>query len=241
MIDIIIPAYKEGNNILKLFDEIAQKIQTPHHVMVICDMVDDPTIATIESNQKKYNFPLEALVNTYGRGALNAIKFGMDKATAEYVLVMMADSSDKLDAVDLMAAKMNEGYDLVCGSRYMKGGQQINSPFLKGFLSRMAGLSLHFFSRIPTHDVTNSFKMYRRNMLQNIKIESHGGFEIGMEITVKAYIAGYKITEIPSIWIERSEGKSNFRLWNWLPGYLHWYFLCCFKTLLLFLKNRKLP
>jgi hypothetical protein len=63
-------------------------------------------------------------------------------------------------------------------------------------------------------------------MLDTIEIESKGGFEIGMEITVKAYIAGYKITEVPTTWNDRTDGESNFKLWAWLPHYLHWYGLC---------------
>lgn len=63
-------------------------------------------------------------------------------------------------------------------------------------------------------------------MLDAITIESKGGFEIGMEITVKAYIAGYKITEVPTTWYDRTNGESNFKLWAWLPNYLHWYWLC---------------
>jgi len=231
MIDIIVPAYKEGNNILRLFSEIEEEIKSPHRVTVVCDMTDDPTVDAVEKVKNDYNFPLNVVINTYGRGVINAIKFGIDYASAEYILIMMADCSDKLNVVDEMFQKMEKGFDLVCGSRYMSGGKQINSPFLKGFLSRMAGLSLHWLSRIPTHDVTNSFKMYRKDMLRNIKIESNGGFEIGMEITVKAYVAGYKITEIPSVWIERDVGKSNFKLWSWLPRYLYWYFWCCYKKL----------
>ena len=229
MIDIIVPAYKEGDNILPLFDEIAQKIKTPHRVTVVCDMNDDPTIETIAKTKNKYNFDIKSIINTYGRGPLNAIKFGIDNVTADYILVMMADSSDKLEAVDLMRKKMEQGFDIVCGSRYVKDGQQINSPAFKGFLSKYAGLSLHLLCKIPTHDITNSFKMYRRSILPNIKIESTGGFEIGMEITVKAYIKGYKIAEIPSIWIEHNNRKSNFKLWRWLPKYLYWYFWCLYK------------
>jgi hypothetical protein len=112
----------------------------------------------------------------------------------------------------------------------MKGGKQHGGPFLKGLFARIAGVSLHWLTRIPTHDVSNSFKMYRKTMLDDIPVESNGGFEIGMEIVVKAYTAGYKITEIPSEWYDRTTGKSNFKLWTWLPHYLHWYWLCVRNT-----------
>lgn len=114
----------------------------------------------------------------------------MHTAENEMVLVMMADSSDRLDVVDTMCQMMDGGYDLVCGSRYMKGGSQSGGPFLKKLFSRVAGISLHMLSGISTHDVTNSFKLYRKSMLDQIQVESTGGFEIGMEITVKAFVAG---------------------------------------------------
>jgi len=129
----------------------------------------------------------------------------------------MADLSDDLSKVDEMFEKINKGFDIVCGSRYMKGGEQKGGPWFKKLLSRTAGVSLHFFTGLPTHDVTNSFKMYTKKVLNGIKIESHGGFEIGMEIVIKAFQKGYNITEVPSSWRDRKKGKTRFRFWKWLP------------------------
>ncbi len=123
-----------------------------------------------------------------------------------------------------MFIKINEGYDIVCGSRYMKGGKQIGGPWFKKFLSRTAGVSLHHLTGIPSHDVTNSFKMYTKKVLKDITIESNGGFEIGMEIVIKAHFAGFKVTEIPCIWMDRQKGKSRFKITKWTPKYLRWYF-----------------
>lgn len=226
MLDIIVPVYNEGRGILKLFDEIQEEIKTPKRVLVVYDFEEDTTVPVVKENKEKYSFDINLIRNYIGKGALNAIKTGMQTAINEMVLVMMADSSDKLDVVDTMCQRMAEGYDLVCGSRYMKGGKQHGGPFLKSLFSRIAGVSLHFLTRIPTHDVTNSFKLYRKTLLDDITMESTGGFEIGLEITVKAFAAGYKITEVPSEWFEREEGESNFHMWKWLPHYLHWYCLC---------------
>jgi glycosyltransferase involved in cell wall biosynthesis len=230
MLDIVVPVYNEGESILKLFDEIEREIKTPKKVMVVYDFEQDTTVPAVEGCKDNYSFRIDLVLNTIGRGALNAIKMGMNSATEDVVLVMMADSSDKLDVVDLMYEKMTEGYDLVCGSRYMRGGKQYGGPFLKSLFSRVAGLSLHFLTRIPTHDCTNSFKMYRTSLLNNIDMESTGGFEIGLEICVKAYVGGYKIGEVPSQWFDRQEGESNFHMWKWLPNYLHWYFYCIKNT-----------
>ena len=118
---------------------------------------------------------------------------------------------------------VRQGHDVVCGSRYTRGGKQIGGPFLKGLLSRTAGLTLHWFAGVPTTDVTNSFKMYRTAFLQALTFESNGGFEIGMEAVVKAYVGGGRIAEVPSTWTDRVAGTSRFRLWRWLPKYLRWY------------------
>ncbi len=226
MLDIVVPVYNEDKGILKLLDEIQREIRTDKRVLIVYDFEGDTTVPVVEKNKEHYAFCIQLVRNRIGRGALNAIKTGMQQAHGEMVLVMMADSSDKLDVVDRMCRRMQKGYDLVCGSRYMRGGVQNGGPFFKSLLSKMAGISLHKLTGIPTHDATNSFKLYRKSMLEHIHIESTGGFEIGLEITVKAYIAGYRITEVASEWNDREQGESNFHMWAWMPHYLHWYFYC---------------
>lgn len=239
MLDIVVPVYNEANCIKKLFDEIEREIRTPKRVMVVYDFEEDSTIPVVINCRHEYSFCIDLMHNTIGRGVVNAIKYGMEMATNEMVLIMMADLSDKLDVVDSMCELMSSGYDLVCGSRYMKGGKQNGGPLFKGMLSRMAGLSLHVLTKVPTHDCTNSFKLYRKTMLDNLVIESTGGFEIGLEIVVKAYASGYRIGEVPSEWFDREEGESNFHLWKWMPHYLHWYFYCIWHTWTRSIKRRR--
>jgi hypothetical protein len=105
----------------------------------------------------------------------------------------------------------------------MRGGHQYGGPLLKRILSRVAGLSLHYLSGLPTRDTTNAFKMYRTARLRSLQIEGAGGFEISIQITVKAWLAGWGIVEVPATWTDRVAGESKFRLWKWLPRYLRWY------------------
>ncbi len=135
----------------------------------------------------------------------------------------MADLSDDLATVPAMFDLVRRGADVVCGSRYMPGGRQIGGPLVKGSLSRLAGLSLYHFFRFPVHDLTNSFKMYTRKVLSAVEIQSTGGFEIGMEIVVKAYLAGFRIAEVPTVWRDRDAGQSRFQLFKWIPRYAYWY------------------
>ena len=224
--DIIVPVFNEANNIEKVFDAISKNIKHDKRVYIIYDFDEDNTLPVVNSVMMNYPFEIVLHKNTLGKGVLNAIKSGFNVAEDDKILVVMADLSDRLSDVDLMADKMDDGNGVVCGSRYMRGGRKHGGPFFKGFFSRLAGLTLHLLSGIPTHDVTNSFKMYSKKVLDSINIESIGGFEIGMEITVKAYINGYKIDEVPTEWYDRIEGESNFHMKEWLPHYLHWYFYC---------------
>jgi glycosyltransferase involved in cell wall biosynthesis len=193
-------------------------------VVVVYDQDNDTTIPVVQRIASHYAFAIRLVKNHFGRGALNAIKSGFCEARHEAVLVIMADLSDDLRIVDDMYRLVtDEGFDIVCGSRYMPGGKQIGGPLLKKTLSRLAGTTLHHVVGISTSDVTNSFKMYNRRFLEGIQIESTGGFEVGMELVVKAFVSGGRITELPTTWQDRTAGKSRFRLWHWLPHYLRWY------------------
>ena len=223
MIGIIIPVYNEGTVIGRTLDEVETKIHTEHKIYIVFDFDEDTTLPVVRLWSDQHRREVVLVRNYFGGGALNAIRTGFMAATTEFVLVVMADMSDDLACVEAMYQMMLSGYDVVCGSRYMKGGRQIGGPVLKRTMSRFAGLSLHWFIHIPTHDVTNSFKMYRKSLLDEIVIESTGGFELGMEITVKGFVMGRRVGEVPSTWYDRTQGDSRFRLWAWLPSYLKWY------------------
>jgi dolichol-phosphate mannosyltransferase len=137
----------------------------------------------------------------------------------------MADGSDDHAAVDRMVQLARGGADVVVASRYMRGGHQIGGPPLKRLMSRVAGLTLHWFARVPTHDPTNNFKLYSRRYLDSITIESTAGFELALELTVKATLARRRVAEIPTTWRDRTAGQSNFKFRKWLPHYLHWYWV----------------
>jgi hypothetical protein len=161
--------------------------------------------------------------NLHGRGASQAIRSGFELARGDAVLVTMADLSDDLEAIGPMLGAVEGGADVVCGSRYMPGGSQREGPLVKRTLSRLAGLSLYWLGALPVRDATNSFKMYRKALLDRTPIESDTGFTIGLEVVVKAHLAGAKVTEVPTGYRERTTGKSNFRVMKWLPAYLQWY------------------
>lgn len=221
---IVIPVYNEGANFPSLWAEIHSKVRSEFTAFVIYDFDEDDTVPAAEEIIENGENRLRLVKNNVSRGVVGAILTGFNQVEHGPVLVVMADLSDDLGTVDSMLALYRQGYHVVVGSRYVKGGGVEGGPWLKQFLSRMAGLTLHWLRGIPTHDATNAFKIYDGDMLRSFKIESHRGFELNLELTAKAFLAGYRIAEVPSRWRDRSRGKSRFRLWAWLPHYFRWYF-----------------
>lgn len=222
-VDFVMPVYNEGANIGRALDEIDRNVSIPKRVLVVYDFDADDTVPAVRALQDKY--PWVVLhKNDVGRGVVNAVKAGIAATEADVVIVTMADLSDDLSVVPKMVDLIrNGGYDVVCASRYVRGGKQIGGPRLKGFLSRTAGVSLYWLGGLPTHDATNAFRAYRRDVLTDFPIESTGGFAYSLEVTAKAHAAGRRITEVPSVWRDRSAGQSRFKLRAWLPHYLKWY------------------
>lgn len=229
-LSIVIPVFNEAENIGCTLDKLQVYQGCIGQVLIVYDFDADSTLGAVDGwlKENKWN-AVSCIKNKYGRGALNAIKTGFSVVQEEAVLVVMADMADDLSLVPHMVDAFMHGADVVCGSRYMQGGKQIGGPLLKGLLSRVAGVSLHYLTGIGTHDITNSFKLYRTSLLRSVTIESSGGFELSMELTVKACLLGKKIVELPSVWIDRVHGASRFKLFEWLPHYLYWYLLLLFK------------
>jgi glycosyltransferase involved in cell wall biosynthesis len=221
-LSIVIPVYNEPDNIGPTLRRITDQVSTPHEILVVYDFDADTTVPVVRELQAE--LPTVRLHrNDIGRGVLNAMKAGIAASTAPLVLITMADGSDEMDRVDEMARLGQDGAAVVAGSRYMKGGGQIGGPFVKRTLSRIAGLSLYWVGRVPIHDATNNFKLYRRDFLDSVTIESTGGFELAIELTAKATLARRHLAEVPTTWRDRSHGESRFDLRSWLPKYLRWY------------------
>jgi|SRR5450755_123565 dolichol-phosphate mannosyltransferase len=219
---VIMPAYHEGALIIDVLDRLFESIRLSCEVLVIVDSASDPTLPVIERYADKEP-RLECLINTYGRGPANAIRFGMDAARADVIVVTMADGCDDSRQVDDLARLVERGVAVAAASRYMAGGQQVGGPLIKGLLSRSAGWSLHLLARTGTRDATNSFKAYATTFARSVGIDSRHGFEIGIELTAKAKRLRLPVAEIPTIWLDRAAGVSSFKVIQWIPRYLRWY------------------
>jgi len=219
------PAYNEQSTIVKTLEQLSHVVDINFEVLIIVDSKLDGTLnAVLNSGEKPKN--TKVLVQDYGPGPANAIRFGMDKATSECCVVMMADGSDDSRVVSELVSLVGRGVAVACASRYMSGGQQIGGPRFKKFLSKSAGKIVYSLAGVGTHDPTNSFKAYSKNFLLQVGIESRSGFEIGIELVSKAHRLSLPIAEIPTIWLDRTDGNSKFLLTRWAPKYLPWFFNC---------------
>ena len=163
------------------------------------------------------------MVNTYGRGPANAIRFGIDAAQRAGGRGHHGRRLRRRRQIDELARLVERGVAVAAASRYMPGGQQVGGPVLKGTLSRLAGRSLRTFAHVGTRDATNSFKAYSTAFVRQVGIDSRDGFEIGIELTAKAKRLRLPVAEIPTIWLDRQAGVSNFKIAKWVPSYLRWY------------------
>jgi glycosyltransferase involved in cell wall biosynthesis len=224
VLSIVMPVYNEGEHIEPVLRALEGAIGVSHEVLVVHDFEEDTTVPVVR--RLSGELPAVRLQrNDIGRGVLNAIRAGFAVATAPLVLVMMADGSDDPADIGPMIDRAASGADVVAGSRYVAGGRQVGGPPAKRLMSRLAGLSLYWLGALPIHDATNNFRLYRRAFLDSVRIESEGGFELAIELTVKAHLAGRAIAEVPTTWRDRTAGESRFRLRAWLPRYLRWYLL----------------
>ncbi len=219
---IVIPARDEAGAITSVLERIADAVTLSFECVVVVDDESDPThpvVAGLHATDPRFRI----VVNDLGPGPANAIRYGVSASAAPVVVVTMADGSDDPRAIDDLVRLIDRGVVIASASRYMAGGQQVGAPFLKSLLSRVAGLTLCWFARVGTHDATNSFKAYDRQFLDEVGIDSEHGFEMGIELVAKARRARLPVAEIPTIWIERSFGSSNFQVRRWLMRYLRWY------------------
>lgn len=220
-LSIIIPAHNEEANIKDVIVRIECILDIPHEVVLVNDHSTDNTENAVKQLLSEYG-NIRMIENREGRGFANAMRAGFKNAEGQVVIPVMADSCDDLSTIKKMLDKINEGYDVVCGSRYIRGGARLGGSKVKGFFSCFAGWSLYYLLGLPTHDIANAFKMYRKVVIDAIDIRGKG-FEISMELPLKAYYMGFRITEVPTIWKEREKGKSSFKMFKLFPDYARLY------------------
>jgi glycosyltransferase involved in cell wall biosynthesis len=227
---IVIPVYNERLLIKDTLWQLKKRIKEEFNLILVDDYSTDGTYRLIEETLPNFQ-NLKLVTNRYEKGFGNALRTGFEEAASDgIVVVVMADLSDELEIIPQMYIKILEGCDIVCASRYIKGGKRQGGPILKAFLSRYGSWLIHKITKIPATDLANSFKAYRKSVLENLLIKSNG-FEISMEIVLKAYLKGYKIAEIPTRWRERTTGQSHFAILRDGIKFVKWFIFGCVRLL----------
>ncbi len=222
-LDVVIPVYNEGANIVEVLEGLRTAVKTPFRVLICYDFDEDTTLTALADYPHGRDVGLTLVKNDLGKGVFNAVMAGIQASTAPAILVFPADDTFNGGVLDSMVALFLEGCDIVAASRFIKGGCLEGAPWLKAVLTRTAAFTLYYLARMPTHDPTNGFKLYSRRVVETIHPETQEGWAFSLEYVVKAHRAGWRIGEVPASWYERTEGQSRFRVLKWLPHYLRWY------------------
>lgn len=222
-IDLVIPVYNEGANILPTLRALAREVKTPTRVLICYDFEADDTLPAVRANPDSYAGLEVVFVRNHVRGAHGAVMAGFAASTAPIVVAYPADDDFNAGIIDKMAALITGGCDIVCASRFMPGGTMQGAPWLKATLVRVAAFTLHYIGRLPTKDPTSGFRMFSRRVIDRIAIESDRGFCYSIEMLVKVHRLGWRIAEVPAVWYERQHGASRFKVMQWMPAYLRWF------------------
>jgi len=221
-LDLVIPVWNEGENILDTLVALKQYVRTPFQVLIIYDFDEDNTLPSV-LGVGDLGFEIK-LIKNRGKGVHKAIMTGFEASDAPAVLVFPADEGYNALIVDAMYDKFREGKALVVASRFMKGGEMNGGPFLKSILVRTASFALKWFIRLPASDATYGMRLISKKVLDTVEIESTEGWTYAIELLVKCHRLRWGVAEVPAKWLRREKGASRFNLKKWLPHYAKWFF-----------------
>lgn len=212
---IIIPAKHEEHSIGSVVASVQKQVKTPHRIIVVCDTdAEDQTPILVPKDVRVIH-----RINAHGTFG-SALALGITATKTPYIVPVMADSCDDPADIDRMFARIRQGWDVVCASRYMNGGKKSGGPKLQSFFSGLVCMGIRLVTGVPTNDISNAFKLYKTATIKNIMIPPDTGVEASMLLTLTAYFSGANITEIPTVWTGRTLGKSKFFYTQRAPRYL---------------------
>lgn len=223
---IVIPTYNELTNIEKLINDIFILYERDIDILVVDDNSPDGTgdfVEQLSKQNKRVNVLRRPRKMGLGTAYCDGFKYAL-KNNYDYIFEMDADYSHNPGEIINFLAAM-ERFDLVIGSRYLTGVSVINWPITRVILSYLANKYTQFITRLPVNDCTSGYKCFKRKVLEAIdldKIKSNG-YAFQIEMTFKAWKKGFKVGEIPIIFIDRQKGKSKMtKKIVWEAAFLVW-------------------
>jgi dolichol-phosphate mannosyltransferase len=214
LISVVIPAHNEQGSIAATVEHLHLELrlqQIPHEIVVVDDGSTDSTWKVLDEIHS--HIPeCKPVQNPGEHGFGRAITYGFTQVGGDAVVIMMADESDDCRDVARYWQILNEGWDAVFGSRFIRGGSVIGYPPHKLLLNRMANLFLRLLFRVPLNDFTNAFKAYRYNVIQGCRPFLSPHFNLTVELPLKTIVRGYSWTVVPITWRNRRAGESKLKI-----------------------------
>jgi dolichol-phosphate mannosyltransferase len=214
LLSIVIPARDEegciASTVKHLYLELSIQ-NVPHEIIVVDDGSTDQTWAILEALRSEVAV-LHPVQNAGRHGFGAAIIYGLDQMRGDAVVIMMADESDDSRDVVRYWQKLNQGWDCVFGSRFVKGGGVIDYPWLKLRINRLANFFIRMLFAIALNDTTNAFKAYRREVIDGCRPFLSPHFNLTVEIPLKAIVRGFTWTAIPITWRNRRSGVAKLKI-----------------------------
>jgi dolichol-phosphate mannosyltransferase len=229
-IAVVIPAYNEEGCIELTVRHLHLELtanKVPHEIVVIDDGSSDNTWQILTELVREVP-TLRPIKNTGPHGFGRAVICGLQNFQADAVAIMMADNSDDANDVVRYWQKLNEGYDCVFGSRFVKGGGVIDYPIHKLIMNRMANMFVKILFNVSYNDTTNAFKAYRKTVIEGCAPYISPHFNLTVEIPLKAMVRGFSWTIIPITWKNRRTGISKLKIQEMGSRYL---FICLYVLL----------
>lgn len=214
LLSVVIPARDEGGNIDSTVEHLNLELdlhKVPHEVVVVDDGSTDDTWPKLQALREKHP-SLRPVKNDGENGFGNAVLKGIEEASGDSVVIMMADESDDCRDVVRYWNILNEGWDCVFGSRFIKGGGVIDYPIIKLSINRLANWIVKALFRIPLNDTTNAFKAYRMSALKGCGPFLSPHFNLTVELPLKAIVRGYSWTTMPITWRNRRHGVAKLKI-----------------------------
>jgi len=217
-ISIVVPAHNEEGNLenlaFALIPVLERHNETQDYELVLVDDNSQDRTSSIIDALASGNPRIKPVHRTDTPGFGNAIKTGFKKATGDVIIPFMGDLSDSPEDISRLVSKIEDGYDIAYGSRFVDGGSLNGYPRSKMLANRSFNNLVRFSFGIPYKDVTNAFKAYRREVLDAIGIDSIDaqGFDLTVEVPLKAHILGFKGVEVPVSWNGRKRGEAKLKL-----------------------------
>ncbi len=224
---IIIPARNEEESLpytVRDIHEAMVQAGVPHEIVVVDDGSRDRTWAVLQ--ELKQTVPMLAPVQNNGlHGFGRAVVLGLNHMKGDACTIMMADASDSPDDAVRYWRLLNEGWECIFGSRFVKGGRVIDYPRVKLFVNRLANLLVRVGFNISLNDTTNAFKAYRRTVIAGCRPFLAPHFNLTVEIPLKAIVRGYTWTVIPISWQNRKHGVPKLKISEMGSRY---FFICAY-------------